>query len=62
MALRCRLCANNDRDSLVEDLAQRMWDARRDREIDPDWDNAGPYWQEAIRLFASETIAMLSDG
>ncbi|RZI61472.1 MAG: hypothetical protein EOP94_00195 [Zymomonas sp.] len=62
MGHRCRLCEANDRDGLIEDLAHRMWDARRDREIDPDWDNAGPYWQQAIRLFASETIKMLSDG
>lgn len=62
MAHRCRLCTTNDRESLVEELAERMWNARRERALDPDWPNAGPYWQQAIRLFASETIRMLGDG
>lgn len=62
MAHRCRLCTTNDRESLVEDLAERLWNARRDSAIDPSWVNAGPYWQQAIRLFASETILMLADG
>ena len=59
---RCRLRTTNDRESLVEELADRMCNARRDRALDPDCPNAGAYWQQTIRLFASDTIRMLGDG
>lgn len=59
----CRICTTNDLDSLVEELAERMWLSRRDRDIDPDkWEDAGPYWQRAMREFASETIKMARHG
>lgn len=57
---RCRLCTANDPEALTEQLARQMWESRRDREIDPDWDNASPYWQLTFREFAAQTIRMLS--
>jgi hypothetical protein len=36
-----------------------MWASRRDREIDPPWDDAGDYWQLAMRQFAEATLRML---
>lgn len=63
MAHRCRICTTNDREGLVEDLAERMWESRRERDLDPDaWADAPPYWQMVFRQFASETIKMLGDG
>jgi hypothetical protein len=53
---RCRLCSVNDREALVEELAEKMWESRRDREIDPPWDGAGPYWQGVMRGFARTTM------
>lgn len=58
-AARCRLCTANDHDGLQEELAARMWEGRRDREIDPDWEHAGLYWQRTMREFAAQTIDML---
>jgi len=58
----CRICTTNDQQSLAEELAERMWNARRDREIDPDWPNAGPYWHRAMLEFAAETIKMVRNG
>lgn len=60
----CRLCSTNDHEALAEALAERMWESRRDREIDPDkWADAPPYWQMVMRGFAAETIKMLhADG
>lgn len=53
----------NDLDSLIEELAERMWLSRRDRDIDLDkWEDAGPYWQMVMREFASETIKMARHG
>lgn len=59
MSERCRLCTTNDLDALADELAERMWESRRDREIDPDWSRAGPYWHETMRQFARSTIEML---
>jgi hypothetical protein len=60
---RCRLCTANDREALIEELAARMWESRRDPELDPHrWEKAPSYWQRAMRQFAGETIKMLIDG
>ncbi|MCW2406932.1 hypothetical protein M2336_003616 [Sphingobium sp. B1D7B] len=56
---RCRLCTTNDRDALAEQLAEEMWNSRRDRAIDPPWEEAGPYWHRAMRQFADATLKML---
>jgi hypothetical protein len=44
---------------LAEELAHRMWDSRRDREIDPPWENAGEYWHLVMRQFAAQALDML---
>jgi hypothetical protein len=59
MSDRCRLCTTNDRDALIDELAAEMWASRRDDEMDPPWENAGPYWHQAMRQFAEATVAML---
>jgi hypothetical protein len=59
---RCRLCTSNDREGLIEQLAERMWESRRDREIDYAWAECGEHWQRAMRLFARETVEMLEAG
>lgn len=56
---RCRLCTTNDREALAEQLAEEMWESRRDREIDPPWKDAGGYWHMAMRQFADATLQML---
>lgn len=59
----CRVCQTNDREALAEELAARMWESRRDREVDPDkFEDASPYWQTAMRQFAAATLDMLSHG
>lgn len=59
---RRRLCTSNDREALAEELAQRMWESRRDAQFDGDWSKAGPYWQRAMRDYARETLEMLEHG
>ena len=49
---RCRLCTTNDRAALTEELAEEMWESRRDREIDPPWADAGHYWQPVMPQYA----------
>jgi hypothetical protein len=56
---RCRLCTTNDRDGLAEQLAQEMWESRRDPAMDGPWENAGPYWHLAMRQFAEATLRMI---
>lgn len=62
MTDRCRLCASNDHDALAEELAERMWESRRDPEMDGEWAKAGLYWHETMRMFAKETLDMLRHG
>lgn len=59
MAERCRLCTANDLDALADELAERMWNSRRDREVDAAWEGASPYWHQTMRQFARSTIEML---
>jgi hypothetical protein len=59
MADRCRLCTTNDRDGLVEELAEALWESCRQIELDPAWKNAPPYWQHAMRVHATTSIATL---
>jgi len=49
MPERCRLCTANNLDALADELAERMWNSRRDREVDAPWETAGPYWHQAMR-------------
>ena len=40
----CRLCSANDRDALVEQLAERMWNHEKDAlPGEVPWDRAGDY-------------------
>jgi hypothetical protein len=59
MADRCRLCTTNDIEGLIDELAAEMWDSRRDRDMDPSWPDAPPYWHRAMREFAEATLKML---
>jgi hypothetical protein len=59
---RCRLCTTNDREGLAEQLAAEMYESRRDREVDPPWEDAGAYWHQAMRQFAEATLSMLERG
>jgi hypothetical protein len=59
MVDRCRLCTTNDREALVEQLASELWLSHRDSEVDPDWQNAAPYWQRVMRTFAATTLRTL---
>jgi hypothetical protein len=56
----CRLCQTNDREALAEQLAEEMWESRREPDFDGPWERAGPYWQEIMRQFATSTLNMLS--
>lgn len=59
---RCRICSANDQTTLVEDVARAMWDTQRSSNPDDEWrpwEQAGPYWQQAMRQFAEATIATL---
>jgi len=58
---RCRICTTNDREALVEELAERMWESRRDHEHEKPWNETTSYWQEAFRQFAATSIKMLGD-
>lgn len=58
----CRVCTTNDQEQLAEELAEAMWTRNRDREIDPEWAEAGPYWQMTMRQFAQATLQMLRHG
>lgn len=61
MAERCRLCTANDREALVDEIAERMWDSRRDYEFDPSWPDAGPHWHKVLRALAKRALAVIAD-
>lgn len=56
---RCRLCTTNDREGLIEQLAEEMWESRLDREMDGAWAGAGDYWHITMRQFAEAALRML---
>ena len=54
---RCRICGSNDIDGLIDEIAERMWEASRDVELnDPPWDKASDYWQTKLRQYAREML------
>lgn len=60
---RCRICAANNRETMIEDVARAMWDTQRASTADDEWrswDEAGPYWQTTMRRFAEATVGVLS--
>ncbi|KZE16239.1 hypothetical protein [Sphingomonas hankookensis] len=49
----CRLCTANDRDALIEFLAEKLWDSRMGEfETPTPWSEAGPTWQGKFREMA----------
>ena len=57
---RCRLCAANDVDALIEELAAELWEGRRHGTLDDfPWERAGPMWQRTFRDFAQTAIDVL---
>lgn len=49
----CRLCTTNDREALVERVAEKMWDSRMGEfEVATPWDQAGATWQSKFREMA----------
>ncbi len=53
---RCRLCTNNDRDALVEEMAAGAWEAAGygDR-----WEDAPATWHTAFRHHADLMLRVL---
>jgi hypothetical protein len=47
---------------VIVHLALQVLGQARDREINPPWSGAGPYWQDAMRTFARPTVWMFTDG
>jgi hypothetical protein len=53
MTRRCRLCASNDADAVIEHVAAYMWESRMERvEERTPWEQAGATWQTAFREIA----------
>jgi hypothetical protein len=59
MADRCRLCTTNDEDGLVDELAEALWEACRQIELDPPWAGAPPYWQHLMRVQARTSVNLM---
>jgi hypothetical protein len=56
----CRLCTANDRDALIEYLAEKTWDARvSNMPEEVPWSEAGATWQSAFREMAVGAIQAL---
>lgn len=57
----CRLCTTNDRDALIEHLAEKLWDSRMGEfETPTPWSNAGATWQSKFRELAVSALLALS--
>ena len=53
MTGRCRLCASNDEDAVIEHVAAYMWESRMERVEDrTPWKEVGASWQTAFREMA----------
>ena len=55
---RCRLCTANDREALVEQVAEQLRERRRHGTLD-DWPWAGGYWQPLYRELAATAVKSL---
>ena len=56
----CRLCAANDLDALIEELAGELWESRRHGTLDDcAWNDAGDMWQSTFRDFAQTVVEVL---
>jgi hypothetical protein len=52
----CRLCQANDRETVVDGLAEALWESRRVVPFDPPWSDAGIYWQSLFRELAHSAL------
>lgn len=61
MTQRCRLCSTNDREALIEHVAERLWESRRHGTLDDwEWIDAGGYWQPVYRELAKTAVETLA--
>jgi hypothetical protein len=61
MTHRCRICTANDRDALIEHVAEQLWESRRHGTLDDwPWAEAGGYWQGIMRELATTAVEALS--
>ena len=56
---RCRLCTANDREAVIEELAERLFVNHRGHPDPVTWEHAGIYWHFAFRDLARDAIEML---
>lgn len=57
---RCRLCAANDLDAVVERLAEDLWESRRGGTLDDwPWAETSEYWKRTFRDFAQTAVHSL---
>ena len=59
---RCRICTANDREALINQMAQEMWNTQASSDQDDEWrtwEDAGSYWQLTMRKFAEATLLVL---
>jgi hypothetical protein len=57
---RCRLCTSNDREALIEHVAEHLWESRRNGTLDDrPWALAGEQWSEVMRELAETAITAL---
>jgi hypothetical protein len=59
---RHRFCTTNDRDGFIEELAQEIWEDRRQSEDGGGWAEAGEEEQRKYRKLAAETLRVLEHG
>ncbi len=53
----CRICGSNDIDGLIDEIAERIWECRRDPVLkDPPWAEASDYWKMTLREYAREML------
>lgn len=51
---RCRICGHNDRDALVEEMAEALWISYRHDDVP--WAKVEPYWGRVFRQLAETAI------
>jgi hypothetical protein len=52
--IRCRICASNDRDALVEEMAEALWLSYRHDDVP--WAQVDHYWGIVFRQLAETAI------
>lgn len=56
---RCRLCTANDRQTLIDSVAEDLWESRRHGFDGRPFADCGPYWQRIFREYAETAIDSL---